>query len=129
MSKRTVQLKTPQTGRGQKAITPDWIQDILREIDAVVTPKSTYASARGSSSFMESKLGDKITTSINFAIASLGFAFSVVNAVYLSSIDKNCKGGYNTEERTFLYAVSILLAIFFGILTISSVYGIGVSFS
>jgi hypothetical protein len=73
-------------------------------------------------------MGDKISMTINFSIAALGFAFSVVNAIYLSNVDKNCQG-YNSQERKFLFVVSIVLAIFFGLLTMTSVYGISVAFS
>jgi hypothetical protein len=115
--------RTVETEVVAKVVTPQWIRDILDEIDHVASPTVIKAKAK-------SVFGDalpKVTASFNFTISALGFAFAVINAIYLSSINERCSG-YNSEERNFLYVVSIMVAAFFGVLTISSVYGIGMAF-
>lgn len=57
---------------------------------------------------------------IHFIVQALGLSFSIINAIYLSTIDKDCPG-YNKEESQFLFAMSIIFCVFFGIGTISSV--------
>ncbi len=118
--------KSPRGSPKSKSTTPGWIDDILKAIDDVSSP---IASVKGPfrPAANASPIAQKVTATGNFTIAALGFAFAVVNAVYLSSIDKDCTG-YNSQEQKFLFAVSIILAAFFGLLTISSIYGLGVVF-
>ncbi len=109
-----------------RTTTPGWIDDILKAIDDVSSPvRSVKGPFRPSAN--ASPAAQKMIATANFSITALGFAFAVVNAVYLSTIDQDCSG-YNSEEQKFLFAVSIILAAFFGILMFSSIYGLSVVF-
>ncbi len=111
------------------ATTPGWIDDILKAIDEVTVPRSKpFVTARTNNTGIFSPIGHKVTASVNFGISALGLSFSVINAIYLASMDRDCSG-YNKQERQFLFATSIILAAFFGLLTISSLYGLGNAFS
>ena len=72
--------------------------------------------------------GLKISSIMNLGIAALGFAFSVTNAVTLSDADAKCRG-FTPDERNFLFVISIVLAGFFGLLSISSIYTIACAYT
>ena len=113
----------------------DFAHDIKAVLDNInVTPAGHHptatASARHGSGGISGGGGEmfsKVMVSLNFAIAAFGFAFAVVNTVYLSSIQTDC-AGYNEEEKGFLYAASILFSIFFGLMTILAVHGVALAF-
>jgi len=69
----------------------------------------------------------KTIYSINFFIVVLGLAFSIINAIYLSSIDSHCSG-YNEPERKFLFSASIIIGMFFALLLISSIWSLSKAF-
>lgn len=121
--------------------TPAWIHEILDTVDQITSPNTTKniksalshvptISTVGNSqpSAGSSTLSTKIVAVINFCIVIVGLAFSVMNAIYMASAEDKCTG-YNNEERKFLFVVSIILAIFFGVLILSSIYTVGIAFA
>ena len=121
MPRSVKSIKSPKTK------TPAWINDILDAIDDVGTPVTKTAPGIFQSPGA-SKMTHQATSVINFLIAGLGLAFSIVNAIYLANIEKECATGYNPEEKKFLYITSIIMAILFGILTISGTISLATAF-
>jgi hypothetical protein len=110
--------------------TPSWLDRILKQVDQTFTPIARDLERierremeRRPSQSTTVKTGATGCAIFNFVIASFGLVFSIVNAVFLSNVEDECKG-YNAGERKFLYAASIVMAILFGMLTLSSILGL-----
>lgn len=111
---------TPASTRSDK-----WLDNILDEIKGLhITGAASPSSIKTNITTTVGDIMPKLTILFNLIIALLGFTFSIVNTVYLSKIDEECPNGYKSDERKFLYVVSIVLAVFFGMLSVSSIYGI-----
>lgn len=116
--------------------TPSWLDRILKQVDETFTPiardlQSAEAKFPGIQNVRQQhrqlKRTQQMQGALNFVIAAFGLAFAIVNSIFLSKVDDECRG-YDTKERKFLFAASIIMTVFFGILTISSMYLLIVAF-
>lgn len=69
----------------------------------------------------------RVTSSMCFILGAIGLAFSIVCTIFLSSVEENC-AGYNEETQQFLYIMSILLTIFFGLIMFASAFSVAAAF-
>ncbi len=102
--------------------TPDFLENLF---DLVKKPSVPDITGMDEISSTKNRVGGggillQVILGIQFFFQALGLSFAIVNAVYLSTIDKDCPG-YNKEESQFLFAVSIMFSIFFGIGTLTTV--------
>lgn len=72
------------------------------------------------------ELWPKIISVFVFLVAIVGLAFSIINAIFLSTLDKQCRdknaASFSPDDKNFIMASSIVLAVFFALLTVSSLY-------
>ena len=127
--------------------TPSWFRKFIDEIDSIgknmasPTPGTEHGISSAQPDVLTKQPANKletggptnwimvqrVTSSMCFILGAIGLAFSIVCTIFLSSVEENC-AGYNEETQHFLYIMSILLTVFFGLIMFVSAFSVAAAF-